>query len=102
MADVEVEDAGPPQGKDVQAPFPVATIKDNNINLRAYFNQQGNAEWLWPRIQDALGIGGYGGSFLQTNKAAVAADMALLEVPGEQIQAGLCWLMSNSPLPFIS
>ncbi|CAL1134907.1 unnamed protein product, partial [Cladocopium goreaui] len=85
MADVEVEDAGPPQGKDVKAPFPVATIKDNNINLRAYFNQQGNAEWLWPRIQDALGIGGYGGSFLQTNKAAVAADMALLEVPGEQM-----------------
>ena len=85
MADVEVEDAGPPQGKDVQAPFPVATIKDNNINLRAYFNQQGNADWLWPRIQDALGIGGYGGSFLQTNKAAVAADMALLEVPGEQM-----------------
>ena len=82
---MDVEDDDLPQQEDVQAPFPVATIKDGNLNLRAYFNQQGVAEWLWPRIQANLGIGGYGGAFLQANKTSLLADMGMLEVPEGQL-----------------
>lgn len=41
--------------------FKVATLKEEGLELRAYFNSNDNAEWLWGRIQAGLDIGSYGG-----------------------------------------
>eukprot|EP00438_Fugacium_kawagutii_P003708 Skav208248 [mRNA] locus=scaffold7893:752:5170:+ [translate_table: standard] len=68
-----------------QAPFPVATLKDQELNLRAYFNSQGRAEWIWSRVQAYLGIQGYGGHFLSSNRMSLEQDMMVLEVPTEQL-----------------
>ena len=65
--------------------FPVATLKDSHVNLRAYFNSQGYAEWLWSRVQDYLGIQTYGGKYLSANMTALQADLATLGNPPSQI-----------------
>lgn len=85
--DVEEEeaDASKQEEEPIMAPFPVATVKEGLLNLRAYLNTQGRAEWLWARVQAFLGIGGYGGTFLASNKAALMEDMELCEIPQEQL-----------------
>ena len=62
--DVEEEEKASPKDEPIHAPFPVATVKDAGLNLRAYLNTQGKPEWLWARVQEFLGIKSYGGSFL--------------------------------------
>ena len=66
-------------------PFPVATLKEEALNLRAYFNSTGKAEWLWVRVQEYLQISSYGGAFLHSNMKALNLDLELLEVPQQQI-----------------
>ena len=83
--DVEEEEKASPKDEPIHAPFPVATVKDAGLNLRAYLNTQGKPEWLWARVQEFLGIKSYGGSFLQSNKEPLQGDMEQLEVPKDQM-----------------
>ena len=88
---MEEEDAGqevePKEEGDelMHLQFPVATITQDHVNLRAYFNRLGQAEWLWPRVQDYLGTTTYGGRYLKSNMPQIKDDMQLFGVPESQL-----------------
>lgn len=65
--------------------FKVATLKEEGLQLRAYFNESDRAEWLWGRVQAQLGIESYGGAFLKANMDALVRDCVTLQVPCGQI-----------------
>ena len=89
LMEVEDDEGAQPPGGDVvdhQPPFPVATVLQLGLNLRAYFNATGHAEWLWSRVQDFLQIESYGGKFLKVHLKALAEDMTLLEIPEGEVK----------------
>ena len=81
----EAQASQPAKDDTLKAPFPVATISNVGDGLRAYFNTNGRAEWLWSRVQSCLTIGSYGGKFLADHMDGILSEMDMCQVPQEQL-----------------
>ena len=66
-----------------ELPFQVATLKE--VEQRAYINSKGAAEWLFSRAHAFCQIGKDPGRYLRTNRAAIQAEMVMLQVADSQL-----------------
>ena len=77
-----------PEGNDEPVPqhtlqpkFAVATWKALGLNLRAYFDAQGQPQWLYERVHKHLTSSREGGAYLRQNLASLKVFLAELNVP---------------------
>ena len=65
----------------IKPKFEVATWKGGGLNLRAYFNQVGEPQWLFERVHQHLTGQCEGGVYLRRNIGSLKDTMQAFQVP---------------------
>ena len=87
--DEQAEEGQPPRGKKdlpvVQPSFPVATWKALGLNLRAFFNGEGQPQWIYERVHKHWCSKVEGGTFLRKNLTTLHSFMMECSVPEAEL-----------------
>ena len=80
----------------IKPKFEVATWKNGGLNLRAYFNQVGEPQWIFERVHQHLNGKCQGGTYLRRNMESLKSTMQAFQVPVTELSyKGLDYVASE-------